>query len=93
VLPKGLGARIDLANVPLLPVFKWLAAEGNIPQDEMLRTFNCGIGMIAIAAAKDADAVMSAFAQAGETPAILGEVVPADGGERVSYTGQLDLNG
>ena len=93
VLPKGLGARIDLANVPVLPVFKWLAAEGNIPQDEMLRTFNCGIGMIAIAAAKDADAVMSAFAQAGETPAILGEVVPADGGERVSYTGQLDLNG
>ena len=68
VLPKGLGARIDLANVPLLPVFKWLAAEGNIPQDEMLRTFNCGIGMIAIAAAKDADAVMRAFAKAGERP-------------------------
>ncbi|MGA7975445.1 MAG: phosphoribosylformylglycinamidine cyclo-ligase [Pseudolabrys sp.] len=93
VLPKGLGARIDLANVPVLPVFKWLAAEGNIPQDEMLRTFNCGIGMIAIAAAKDADAVMQAFAKAGEQAVLLGDVVPAGGGERVSYTGQLDLNG
>ena len=93
VLPKGLGARIDLANVPLLPVFKWLAAEGNIPQDEMLRTFNCGIGMIAIAAAKDADAVMQAFAKAGEQAVLLGDVVPAGGGERVSYSGQLDLNG
>ena len=93
VLPKGLGARIDLANVPVLPVFKWLAAEGNIPQDEMLRTFNCGIGMIAIAAAKDADAVMQAFAKAGEQAVLLGDVVPAGGGERVSYSGQLDLNG
>ena len=93
VLPKALGARIDLNKVPLLPVFKWLAVQGNIPQDEMLRTFNCGVGMIAIAAAKDADAVMQAFVQAGETPAILGEVVPAGGGERVSYTSQLDLNG
>ena len=93
VLPKGLGARIDLANVPVLPVFKWLAAEGNIPQDEMLRTFNCGIGMIAIAAAKDADAVMQAFAKAGEQAVLLGDVVPTGAAERVSYSGQLDLNG
>ncbi len=50
VLPKDLGARIDLKQVPVLPVFKWLAREGNIAQNEMLRTFNCGIGMIAIAA-------------------------------------------
>ena len=46
VLPKGLGARIDLGKVPVLPVFKWLASEGGIAQNEMLRTFNCGIGMI-----------------------------------------------
>src|SRR5262249_12844502 len=48
VLPKGLGVRLDLARVPLLPVFKWLAAVGAIAQSEMLRTFNCGIGMIAV---------------------------------------------
>ena len=52
VLPQSLGARIDLARVPVTPVFKWLASEGDIAQDEMLRTFNCGVGMIAIAARK-----------------------------------------
>ena len=50
VLPKGLGARIDLAQVPVLPVFKWLAARRRYRADEMLRTFNCGVGMIVIAA-------------------------------------------
>ena len=52
MLPKALGARIDLAQVPVLPVFKWLAQAGDIAQDEMLRTFNCGIGMIAVVAAE-----------------------------------------
>ena len=66
VLPKGLGARIDLSKVPVAPVFKWLASEGGIAQNEMLRTFNCGIGMIVIAAPKDAAAVADAFTRAGE---------------------------
>src|SRR6185369_14426784 len=57
VLPKGLGARIDLSRVPVLPVFKWLADVGGIAQNEMARTFNCGIGMIVIASAKDAATV------------------------------------
>ncbi len=56
-----MGARIDLARVPVLPVFKWLASEGGIAQNEMLRTFNCGIGMIVIASPKDAAAVAQAF--------------------------------
>ncbi len=93
VLPKGLGARIDLDTVPLLPVFKWLADEGKIAQDDMLRTFNCGIGMIAIAAAKDADKVAQAFTKAGERAVTIGNVVRAGGGERVTYSGQLDLGG
>ncbi len=90
VLPKGLGARIDLNKVPLLPVFQWLAREGAIAQDDMLRTFNCGIGMIAIAAPEDADAVTQAFARAGEHAVTIGDVVRADE-ERVIYEGQLDL--
>ena len=57
VLPKGLGVRIDLARVPVLPVFKWLAATGGIAETEMLRTFNCGIGMIAVVEPAKADAV------------------------------------
>jgi phosphoribosylformylglycinamidine cyclo-ligase len=91
VLPKGLGARLDLAKVPVLPVFKWLANTGGIAQNEMLRTFNCGIGMIAIAAAKDAAAVMQAFTQHGERAATIGSVVAATGEPRVVADGQLDL--
>ena len=91
VLPKGLGARIDLSRVPVLPVFKWLAGEGNIAQDEMARTFNCGIGMIVIAAAKDATAVAEAFTRAGEKTVMLGEVVRAAGEPRVIYDGSLAL--
>jgi len=92
VLPKGLGARIDLNKVPVLPVFKWLASEGGIAQNEMLRTFNCGIGMIVIAAPKDAAAVSQAFAKAGETAVTIGEVVRAEGEPRVVYNGKLDLS-
>jgi phosphoribosylformylglycinamidine cyclo-ligase len=91
VLPDGLGVRLDLARIPVLPVFKWLARVGGISAPEMLRTFNCGIGMIALAAPTDADAAMAAFARAGETAVRLGEVVPASG-ERVVYTGRLALD-
>jgi phosphoribosylformylglycinamidine cyclo-ligase len=91
VLPKGLGARVDLSKVPVLPVFKWLASEGGIAQAEMLRTFNCGVGMIVIAAPKEAGAVAQAFGQAGEQVVTIGEVVRAGGDARVVYNGQLDL--
>ncbi len=92
VLPKGLGARIDLDTVPILPVFKWLASEGGIARDEMLRTFNCGIGMIVIAAPKDVGALTKAFANAGERATAIGTVVRAIGEARVVYDGQLDLS-
>ena len=91
VLPKGLGARIDLARVNVLPVFKWLARTGDVAEHEMLRTFNCGIGMIVVVAPKDAGAVMQAFTRAGETPVTIGEVIEAEGEARVSYNGNLDL--
>jgi phosphoribosylformylglycinamidine cyclo-ligase len=91
VLPKDLGAHIDLARVPVLPVFKWLASEGNIAQNEMLRTFNCGIGMIVIVGPKDAAAVAQAFTDAGEQAVNIGEVVRAAGKNRVVYDGKLDL--
>jgi len=93
VLPKGLGARIDLSRVPVLPVFTWLASEGGIAQNEMARTFNCGIGMIVIAAPKDAAGVADAFTRAGEKTVMLGEVVRAASEPRVIYDGKLDLAG
>ncbi len=93
VLPKGLGARIDLSRVAVPPVFKWLAAEGGIVQNEMLRTFNCGIGMIVVVAPKDATAVADALTRAGEKVSTLGKVVRASEEPRVVYDGTLDLAG
>jgi phosphoribosylformylglycinamidine cyclo-ligase len=92
VLPKGLGARINLAKVAVPPVFKWLASECGIAQNEMLRTFNCGIGMIVIASASEAGAVIQAFTHAGEKAVVIGNVVRASEEQRVIYDGQLDLN-
>jgi phosphoribosylformylglycinamidine cyclo-ligase len=95
VLPKGkdttLGARIDLMRVTVPPVFKWLAEVGAIAPNEMLRTFNCGVGMIVVVAAKDADAVSSAFKAAGEQVTTIGAVIKIDAQERVVYDGALDL--
>jgi phosphoribosylformylglycinamidine cyclo-ligase len=93
VLPKGLGARIDLTRVAVPPVFKWLAAEGGIAQNEMLRTFNCGIGMIVVVAPKDAAVVADAFTRAGEKVSTLGNVIRAAEEPRVVYDGTLDLAG
>ena len=90
VLPKGLGVTLDLARVPVLPVFQWLAATGAIAQPEMLRTFNCGIGMIAVVEPAKADAVAAELARAGESVVRLGEVTAAPD-ERVAYSGRLDL--
>jgi len=91
VLPKRLGARIDLARVPVKPVFKWLASEGGIAQADMLRTFNCGIGMVAIVSPVDAAAVTEAFTRAGEQAATIGQVTCASGDRRVTYDGALDI--
>ncbi len=92
VLPGGLGVALDLAAIPAPPVFGWLARVGGVAEREMLRTFNCGIGMIVAAAAPRADEVQEALVAAGETPVRLGEVVAlADGAEPVSYRGKLAL--
>jgi phosphoribosylformylglycinamidine cyclo-ligase len=91
VLPDGLGARIDLTKIPVLPIFKWLAREGGIAQNEMLRTFNCGIGMIAVVAPANADKVVTAFTTAGDSAIAIGEVTNAEGEARVAYRGRLDL--
>ena len=92
VLPDGAGVALDLAQVPVSPVFKWLAATGGIAEPEMLRTFNCGVGMIAIVDAAGADAVTAVLAGAGETVVRLGQVTAAAAGApRVAYSGRLDL--
>jgi phosphoribosylformylglycinamidine cyclo-ligase len=91
VLPSGLGARINLAEVPVLPVFRWLAEEGRIAENELLRTFNCGIGMIVVVSPRDLDAVAQAFARSGETPVKLGTIIRASADARVVYDSKLRL--
>ncbi|MFZ4534641.1 MAG: AIR synthase-related protein, partial [Alsobacter sp.] len=91
VLPDGLGVRLDLASVPVLPVFRWLAAAGGVAESEMLRTFNCGIGMVAVVAKDAVETVCAAFAAAGETAYVIGIVTPRDPGAAVTTTGRLDL--
>jgi phosphoribosylformylglycinamidine cyclo-ligase len=94
VLPRGLGLELDLARVPLLPVFRWLAEAGRVAEPEMLRTFNCGIGMVLVVDPNEADAVIAVLSGAGEKTARLGRVVPiVDGDPRVAYRGHLDLGG
>jgi phosphoribosylformylglycinamidine cyclo-ligase len=91
VLPKGLGVALDLAAFPVLPIFRWLAAEGNIAQSEMLRTFNCGIGMVVIAERTGAEEVEAALRAAGERPVRIGEIIETKGAERVIARGTLAL--
>jgi len=93
VLPEDLGVRIDLRRVPALPLFKWLARTGGIAESEMLRTFNCGIGMIAVVAPAKVDAVSDTLMREGESVTRLGEVVASQAGApRVIYDGHLALS-
>jgi phosphoribosylformylglycinamidine cyclo-ligase len=91
VLPKGLGIALDLMKIPVLPVFRWLAQAGDVAEPEMLRTFNCGIGMIVIAAREGADEAASALSGAGETPIRIGEVSETGAGPRVITQRHLAL--
>ncbi|MBV9456418.1 MAG: phosphoribosylformylglycinamidine cyclo-ligase [Bradyrhizobium sp.] len=91
VLPKHLGVGIDLAQLQVLPVFKWLAEQGGVAELEMLRTFNCGVGMIVIVKPGAIQEVTDIFTAGGETVAVLGEVIPATGEHRVVYNGHLNL--
>ena len=86
VLPDGLGVAIDARAWRLPPVFRWLAEAGGIAPAEMGRTFNCGIGMVAIVAGGSADQAERTLREHGETVYRIGRVVRA-GTQRVSIDG------
>ena len=86
VLPEELGMEIDLSAWELPGVFRWLQDRGNIEESEMLRTFNCGIGMVLIVAEDQVETVSQALTDAGETSCRLGHVIDcADSSGRVRY--------
>jgi phosphoribosylformylglycinamidine cyclo-ligase len=72
-------------------VFRWLARSGGVAEKEMLRTFNCGIGMIVIADSDRAGEVEHALRAAGEDPITLGSVVKAKTADKISHHGKLAL--
>ena len=92
VLPRGLSVSLDLDRVPILPVFKWLATSGDVSEQEMLRTFNCGVGMVAVVDANAATAAIEEFTRNGEIAVRLGEVIATNGNTRVEFRGHLDLS-
>lgn len=86
VLPEGLGATIDLDAWTLPGVFGWLATTAKMAEPELLKTFNCGIGMILVVATDRADALAALLREAGETVTQIGTVTAGQG---VSYRGSL----
>ncbi len=89
VLPPGTAAEIDIGAWRRPALFQWLQRTGEVPEDEMRRVFNCGIGMVVVVAPEAADAVAATLAAAGETVARLGRVVASSGEPTVQYTGTV----
>jgi phosphoribosylformylglycinamidine cyclo-ligase len=86
VLPDHVGARIDLDAWTVPPTLHWLITSAELNEDEALKTFNCGIGMIVVVAKEDADATLASLAASGETAMRIGEITGAPG---LTYTGSL----
>ena len=80
-MPKTSKARIDTSSWDMPEVFKWLKKQGNIDDLEMMRTFNCGVGMILVIAERDEEAVIDLLHATGEKPFVIGEIRAREGDE------------
>ena len=85
-LVEGQGIKIDLSTWKLPPIFTWLSTAGNVSQNEMLKTFNCGMGMTVICSRSCKDEVFALLEKNGENPTIIGEVTETN---KVHYCGNL----
>jgi phosphoribosylformylglycinamidine cyclo-ligase len=83
VVPDGLGIVLDADAIVLPPVFDWLMREGNVAREEMWRTFNCGVGFTVILPHDAVAAASALLARHGLASSVIGEIVPAQGDERV----------
>jgi phosphoribosylformylglycinamidine cyclo-ligase len=79
ILPEGLDARFDRSSWQVPNLFRVLQREGGVEEREMYRAFNMGVGMVAVVAADEADAVVREMSAAGEQAWIAGEIVPGAG--------------
>jgi len=87
VLPAGVHAVIDAGSWQRPAVFRWLQAQGRVPESEMLRTFNCGVGMVVCVAAADADKAQAVLRESGEQTWVLGRIEAAAGRPEVRMSG------
>ena len=81
MMKEGLTAKVEKANVPVLPIFDLIQKTGNIPERDMFNTFNMGVGLCVAVSKETAQAALDAFREAGEEAVFLGEV--AEGSEGV----------
>ncbi len=90
VLPNNLSAKIDLNAIDSQPVFSWLAKTGGIIESEMLRTFNCGIGMLLVVPQEDVDATIKHFNSESENAYLVGSLIEK-AAEPVIFEGELSI--
>ncbi|MEZ5828659.1 MAG: phosphoribosylformylglycinamidine cyclo-ligase [Hyphomicrobiales bacterium] len=88
VLPDTLSAKIDQSKLHLPPVFEWLQVEARLDTLEMLRTFNCGVGMVVIAAPGDVDRILKLLGPLGNEATVIGALVDRDNGDAVRLGGK-----
>ena len=91
VLPDTLAVRFDLSRVDVPAVFGWLADIGGITPEEMLKTFNCGVGMVAVVPGDAADDIAQRLSDSGESVRRIGEVVERSAGTATLFDGSLAL--
>jgi phosphoribosylformylglycinamidine cyclo-ligase len=92
VMPKNVHAVIELGSWPVLPIFRYLAQIGNIDRDELLATFNLGVGMILIVPARQVSRVEAELKRRREKFYLIGRIEPAARGKsRVTYSGKLAM--
>ncbi len=87
ILPYGMAAELSPSAWEIPPIFLWLATEGEIPSVEMAKTFNCGIGMVAVVAPENADAAVEKLVASGEKVTRIGRIVSRNNGEVVQFQG------
>ncbi len=91
IVPDALSAQISLPSWPLPPLFSWLRSEAGIEDQELRRTFNCGIGLVAAVPADAAEMCISSLAEIGEQAYAIGELVPRNAGsaDGIVFTGNF----
>jgi phosphoribosylformylglycinamidine cyclo-ligase len=90
VLPDTVAAHVDLSAFSVPKVFGWLARAGGMSEREMLRTFNCGVGMVCVIAPDQADRLVTHLTEQGEKAAVIGKITQRTG-DPVTFDGKLAL--